>query len=389
MNRLSKTKKMTNNVIIDKKQDKGNAFSVLCSDASTSDDDVDSYISEKDINIEKKETKKINTNVNSKEEKQKKNKKTASLSKDTIALVELNKDTIELNKDTIDCNKNIKEIKENEVALSDNKKSYFDTSHFSTDLNNNNNDNNDDNLDEWIPSVVKKKKYKNEVRDKMENQEREKIYGSTKELYIENVDNVDNMVDMGNDIFLNSMWTVWTHKYDCDVWTEDSYNNIYVINSIGTFWRFFNNFKLFDKTRNQLFIMRNKIKPIWEDNENRKGGICSIKMDYKGHGDLGSDVMTCISLLIMNETFIQENDEINGIAYSIKNGSVFIKIWCKNYSFDILKKLPFPLFNKLRSMITVTDNSNKYKYSKHNNKRNDYGLSIYYFEIQPEYDVNT
>jgi len=212
------------------------------------------------------------------------------------------------------------------------------------------------------------------------------------ELYIENLELND---ELGNNLFLYSQWTVWVHKSDCIVWTEDSYTNIYLINSWGSFWRFFNNFYLLDKSKNQFFIMRNKIKPIWEDNENRNGGICSIKIDSYGHntysGDLGSDVMTCISLLVMNETFLQNNEEINGISYTVKNKSILIKLWCKNFNDKIVNKLPFVFFNKLDQLLKTTFNDNvrtSYTHSTNQHyKKNDKKLSIRYTKIEPEYEV--
>ncbi len=202
-----------------------------------------------------------------------------------------------------------------------------------------------------------------------------------KQLYIENVDNVN---ELGNNMFFNSPWTVWVHKSDCQVWTEDSYTNIYVINSIGSFWRFFNNFHLLDKVRNQLFIMRNKVKPIWEDNENRNGGICSVKLDCysrQGKTDVGVEAMICLCLLIMNETFIpNNNDEINGISYSIKNRSVLIKLWCKNFNTKITEKIPTGFFNKLDSILKGMD---KYSFGK----KADNKLSIRYTQIKPEYEL--
>ena len=204
-----------------------------------------------------------------------------------------------------------------------------------------------------------------------------------KKLYIETFDNTN---ELGNNMFLNSPWTVWIHKADCQVWTEESYTNIYVVNSIGSFWRFFNNFHALDKVRNQFFIMRNKIKPIWEDNDNRNGGICSIKLDCfsrQGRIDIGVEIMMCVCLLVMNETLVQANEEINGISYSIKNRSVLIKLWCKNFNNKISEKLPIGLFSKLDTMMRNMDRDRGYG----RKPPTDNKLSIRYTQIKPEYEM--
>lgn len=204
-----------------------------------------------------------------------------------------------------------------------------------------------------------------------------KKYTEQKELYIENY---KESTEIGNVLYLNSPWTVWVHKLDCKVWTEDSYTNIYIIDNIGSFWRFFNNFHMLDKIKNQFFIMRNKIKPIWEDNDNRNGGICSIKIDCfskQGKIDVGIEIMICVCLLIMNETFVQNSEEINGISYSIKNRSVLIKVWVRNFCYKITDKLPIGLFSKLDTIMRNLDKSSLMK-------RDENKVSIRYTQIQPE-----
>lgn len=194
--------------------------------------------------------------------------------------------------------------------------------------------------------------------------------------------NADSEIDtLGNNKFLGSQWSVWVHKAECSSWTEENYINIYTIKSIGSFWRFFNNFNILDKYANYLFIMRDSIKPIWEDNENRNGGICSIKIDCYNRTnktDIGSEVMICLCLLMMNETLIQNNNIINGISYSIKNKNILIKIWYNNYAINIEDKLPKNLLNKIEVML-----KNNTKYSYGNRK----SISIQCKPIKPEYDV--
>lgn len=215
----------------------------------------------------------------------------------------------------------------------------------------------------------------NETNDELET---ECFQTTDKQLYVETR---MSALDLGNNMFLHCPWTVWTHKENCDDWTEKSYTNVYEIDSIGKFWRFFNNFHLFDKKENQFFIMRKKIKPIWEDNENRKGGIYSIKFDtYSRPGkiDAGTEMMMCICLLIMNETFLLNNSEINGISYAIKNRSVFIKIWSKNYTTNMPDKIPTSLMIKFDNVLRSLDRTSHY------NKKSENKISVMYKPIRPE-----
>jgi hypothetical protein len=219
-----------------------------------------------------------------------------------------------------------------------------------------------------------------EHREYRENQTvvRDEKLLDNKQIYDEN----KSYGEIGNDKKLNSYWTVWVHKINCPDWTLSGYQKIYVINSIGSFWRFFNNFQLLNTYQNQIFIMREEVAPIWEDVNNKFGGICSLKIDSIQRGmktDLSTEVFNLISLLIMNETFIGQNKNINGISYSVKKRSSLIKIWTKTYSpeHDFSKDLPVPLMNKF--------NVEMQKQSK-SLLTNDGKISIQYKQIKPEFE---
>lgn len=191
-----------------------------------------------------------------------------------------------------------------------------------------------------------------------------------------------NYGDIGNDKKLNSYWTVWVHKNNCNDWTLQGYQKIYVINSIGSFWRFFNNFQLLNTYQNQIFIMREEIAPIWEDVNNKFGGICSVKIDSIQKGmktDLSTEILVLILLLIMNETFVANSKNLNGISYSVKKRSSLIKLWIRTFTegHDFIKDLPVPLINKF--------NTEMQKQSK-NVLNNDGKISIQYKQIKPEFE---
>ena len=186
--------------------------------------------------------------------------------------------------------------------------------------------------------------------------------------------------NIGNDLFFNSKWNVWIHKSSNSDWDISSYEKIYTITNISTFWRFFSNYQMIDKIDNQIFIMRDDIKPIWEDNANKNGGTCSIKFNYitnkynnENTDDFGSGVMIALCMLIMNETLIQEKNEINGISYSVKSNGVIIKIWNKNNKYEIATKLPVKLFNDINYIL-----KSKALINKKNNTVIDNKVSIKY-----------
>ena len=223
----------------------------------------------------------------------------------------------------------------------------------------------------WSKIDTNEKKYTVPIRD-------DKLL-ENKEIYDEN----KTYGNLGDDKKLNSYWTVWVHRTSCNDWKITGYQKIYVINSIGSFWRFFNNFQMLNTYQNNIFIMREEIAPIWEDVNNKFGGICSLKIDSTQRGlktDLSVEIFTIMSMLIMNETFISNNKTINGISFAIKKRSSLLKIWTKTYdeTIDFIKQLPVPLINKF--------NIEMQKQSK-SVLNNDGKISIQYKQIKPEYEL--
>jgi len=160
----------------------------------------------------------------------------------------------------------------------------------------------------------------------------------------------DTLKEIGNDLYLSSIWTVWIHENNNTKWDKLSFVKLYCIDSIGSFWRFFNNFHLIDKNKYGVFIMRDSIQPIWEDNKNRKGGICSIKFNCVSNQQVNNEAMVALCLLVVNETFISD-DDINGVTYAIKGGSVLIKIWYKTFSSKFIDKIPVEFITRLEKLL--------------------------------------
>lgn len=249
--------------------------------------------------------------------------------------------------------------------------------------------------EQYIPKIIsenngfrnvnyeKNKHTKYENREHRDNRDNRNYRDKNKPLYD---GSLESNPDLGNNMYFSSSWTVWSHRVDCQSWTKDSYIKVYTIDNIGSFWRFFNNMHLLNKFDNQFFIMRDQIYPIWEDNNNRNGGIYSIKIDCfantpKYKADIGSEMMTCLCLLAMNDTLIQQNEEINGISFSIKNkNSTLIKIWYKDYNYNIKSVLPTNLFGKLEEILKHMNKSN---YGKKMENR----VTKQIRAIKPEYEM--
>lgn len=123
-------------------------------------------------------------------------------------------------------------------------------------------------------------------------------------------------------------WTLYAHlPYDTD-WTINSYKKIQTINTKKELINLYS--KLPDEIIKNcmLFLMKNNIKPMWEDINNKQGGSFSFRVD----NNKIIDKWRLISYLFINDTII-ENSQVNGITISPKKNFNILKIWvanCKN-----------------------------------------------------------
>jgi hypothetical protein len=234
--------------------------------------------------------------------------------------------------------------------------------------------------DEWSYVSKKNKKGRNGYSGNNNNYEK-----TNKVLFDESTVGAYQLENMGDNIYFNSKWNVSIHSVAKEDWSLESYEHIYSFNNFGRFLRLFNNFHLLDKINNDIFIMRDGVTPIWEDLNNRYGGICSLKIDYynkMGRNEIGSEIMFCITMLIINESLIRNNQDINGISYSIRNKSIFIKIWVKDYKKDSAFPSRMPL-DFLDRVNTVLQNSDTNRRTLHSRSK----ISVQYKEIVPEYSM--
>jgi hypothetical protein len=158
------------------------------------------------------------------------------------------------------------------------------------------------------------------------------------------IDPLDSSIN-GHDNKLTNTWIVWTHSNNDFNWNIDSYKQIYVINSLSTFWKFFNNLKNIDLISYQYYIMKDNSFPTWEDESNRFGGTCSIRL----HKDKMLELLEQLSIFIFNESFTNLPDDINGISIGVKINWGLIKIWNKTSTNDISNDIPNYMISRYES----------------------------------------
>jgi hypothetical protein len=131
---------------------------------------------------------------------------------------------------------------------------------------------------------------------------------------------------MNSETKLNNKWILWYHDPLDTNWDINSYKNLQEITNMKEFWEIY---KFIDKNiieNSMLFLMRDGIKPLWEDEKNVPGGCWSFKITK---GNLCKTWLN-LSAYLCGESLIEnkENfDLLNGISISPKKNFCIVKIW--------------------------------------------------------------
>lgn len=165
------------------------------------------------------------------------------------------------------------------------------------------------------------------------------------------------MVGIGVEITLNYEYVLWLHSIQNNDWSLKGYKKLCSIKNVSEFWKLFNNLHRLNFKNNNFFLMKHNITPIWEDENNRDGGICSLRIEM----DHALQVYELLCIFLMCEKLVSNIDDINGISITPKNNWAILKIWNKNKH------------NKVDRLL------HKYILDKYKN------VSIQYKQNQPEY----
>lgn len=125
---------------------------------------------------------------------------------------------------------------------------------------------------------------------------------------------------------LPNTYTLWFHSSTDQDWTINSYNEIFSFNTIDEFWTLTNAITSRPKMllNAMFFIMRQGVKPTWEDPANNSGGCVTWKVDKE-------DVVQCwenmCAMYISGGLNCLIPYGINGISISPKKNNNILKVW--------------------------------------------------------------
>ena len=137
---------------------------------------------------------------------------------------------------------------------------------------------------------------------------------------------------------LSDSWCIWAHlPHDTD-WSLTSYKNIYTTKSVEETIAVMETIPDVLVKNCMLFVMREGIKPTWEDPKNRSGGCFSYKVVNKHIYNVWKELCyVLVGNTISNDKSFVAN--VTGITISPKKNFCIVKIWlanCENQNPDVV-----------------------------------------------------
>lgn len=121
----------------------------------------------------------------------------------------------------------------------------------------------------------------------------------------------------------NNSWTLYAHLPHVTDWGIESYTKVMTINSIEEIIELYDLLSPKLMSSCMLFLMKNDIKPLWEDPSNKYGGSFS----YKVNNQVVPQIWKELSYLLVGSTLTSNYNSLNGITISPKKNFCIIKIW--------------------------------------------------------------
>ena len=145
---------------------------------------------------------------------------------------------------------------------------------------------------------------------------------------------------------LSNDWKLWYHSTNNTDWSINSYGVITTISEVDlckTICENHLNENLL--TSCMFFIMKDNIKPVWEDENNQNGGCFSFKLQNK----IIHNSWNTLIYKVLGETLFTDSDiqsYVNGLSISPKKYFCIIKIWmktCEHIDIDLLNCDEIPM----------------------------------------------
>ncbi|XP_022919028.1 eukaryotic translation initiation factor 4E-1A-like isoform X2 [Onthophagus taurus] len=127
---------------------------------------------------------------------------------------------------------------------------------------------------------------------------------------------------------LQNCWTLWYFENDrANTW-EKNQKEIASFETVEDFWSLYNHIKLASELRQgcDYSLFKKGIRPMWEDDANKRGGRWLINLDKKQRGNDLDRFWLDVILCLIGEAF-ENSEDVCGAVVNIRGKGDKIGIW--------------------------------------------------------------
>jgi len=128
---------------------------------------------------------------------------------------------------------------------------------------------------------------------------------------------------------LQNSWTLWFYKNDKTKSWEANQREIITFNTVEDFWALYNHIELASRLGAgcDYSLFKEGIRPMWEDERNKRGGRWLINLDKKQRGSCLDNFWLEVVLCLIGECFESESVMVNGAVVNVRARGDKISMW--------------------------------------------------------------
>jgi len=128
---------------------------------------------------------------------------------------------------------------------------------------------------------------------------------------------------------LQNSWKFWYFENVKERSWEDNLRVVSPFTTVEDFWSIYNHIKSATEIRNgsSYFVFKDGIKPMWEDEGNRKGGRWVLPLDKRSRNQCLDTSWLEVLLCLIGEAFDDDGDDICGAVMDVRGKQDRISIW--------------------------------------------------------------
>jgi len=153
---------------------------------------------------------------------------------------------------------------------------------------------------------------------------------------------------------LQNSWTLWFYKNDKTKTWEANQREIITFSTVEDFWALYNHIELASRLSAgcDYSLFKEGIKPMWEDEKNRKGGRWLINLEKKHRSSSLDNFWLEVVLCLIGETFESDSVLVNGAVVNVRTKGDKLAMWlCETKPQDSIVKIG----QKLKKRLGIDD----------------------------------